>query len=153
MRTLKVENTTLYVPDSSSPCETWKTYFAQLKGAVGKSNARTLWLFTWDQAGDTGCTTSSDFNRWLKANGLDVSNAATRALADVSGLGEHMLGLGKNLTKVVSLGVPVLLAIIVLVVGITLVRVGKNADLGDLAMLTPAGRVAHLSSGLLTRKA
>ena len=65
---------------------------------------------------------------------------ATRTIADLSEIGGNIFGLGKNLTKVLSIGVPVILAVVLVGVIVLLKNSAKNADVSDLAMLTPAGR-------------
>jgi len=104
---IKIGSKTIVVPSSESPCEMWRVYFNDLKEQVGKDNAKPLWLLTWAKNGSTFCTTNPEFNSWLSRNGIDVSNAATRAIADISKIGSNWLGLGKNLTKVFSVGIPI----------------------------------------------
>jgi len=69
-----------------------------------------------------------------------VSSAATRAVADVSAIGGNILGLGKNLSKVVSVAVPIVLAGGLLVILIILFNTAKKKDVSDVAAFTPVGR-------------
>lgn len=148
MPEVTVGNKSFFIPESDSPCDLWRAYYDKLLKEVGRNNARTIWLVTWTQNGSTSCTTNADFNRWLKQNEIDVSNAATRAVADVSAIGGNILGLGKSLSKVLSIGVPVLLGGVVVVILILLLKSSKKMELQDLAALTPAGRMAQLSGGM-----
>jgi len=136
------------IPESGDPCDLWRAYFSKLKKEVGHENAKMIWLITWSKNGDTSCTTNADFNRFLKKNEIDVSSAATRAVADISAIGGNILGLGKNLTKIISVGVPVALTVVLVVILIMLFNTAKKADATDLAMLHPAGRAAKLGGGL-----
>ena len=97
-------------------------------------------MFTWKSNGSASCTTSPNFNKWLNQNNLDVSNMATRTIADLSEIGGNLFGLGKNLTKILSIGVPIILAVTLIGIIAMLRNTTKNADVSDLAMLTPAGR-------------
>jgi len=137
---IKIQNKSFLVPESNDPCELWVGYFNSLKADLGTSNARTLWLVTWKTNGSSSCTTNGNFNRWLKKNNMDVSSAATRAIADASEIGSNFMGLGKNLSKVAAIGIPVTLVLILTVIGTILWNTGKNANVKDLAMLTPMGR-------------
>ncbi len=148
MPQVKVENKSFYVPDSGSPCELWRAYFNQLKREVGSNNAKIIWLITWDQNGSSSCTTNAAFNRWLQQNDLDVSSMATRTVADVSAIGGNILGLGKNISQLISIGVPVILGGVVVVILILLFKTSKKMELQDLAALTPAGRAAQLAGGI-----
>ncbi len=148
MPQVSVDNKSFYIPDAGSPCELWRAYFNKLKKEVGRNNARVIWLITWDQNGSTSCTTNADFNRWLKQNDIDVSNAATRAVADVSAIGGNILGLGKNLSKILSIGIPVILGGVVVVILVLLFKSSKKMELQDLAALTPAGRAAQIGGGM-----
>jgi hypothetical protein len=65
---------------------------------------------------------------------------ATRTISDLSEIGGNLFGLGKNLTKILSIGVPVILAVVLVGIIVLLRNTSKNADLSDVAMLTPAGR-------------
>lgn len=148
MAEITIGKKVFFIPEPGSPCDLWKAYFKKLKSEVGAENAKMLWLVTWGKNGSASCTTNPDFNRWLKKNRIDVSNAATRAVADVSAIGENILGFGKNMTKVLSFGVPILLGGVTIVILIVLFNTAKKADLSDVAALTPAGRAAKLSGGL-----
>ncbi|TPN87126.1 hypothetical protein [Aquimarina algicola] len=137
---INIQNKLFVVPESNDPCLLWVDYFNALKTAVGIANARTIWLVTWKTNGSSSCTTNGDFNRWLKKNKIDVSNAATRAIADASEIGSNFMGLGKNLSKVASIAVPVTLTLLLAVIGMILWNTAKKADVTDLAMLTPMGK-------------
>jgi hypothetical protein len=69
---------------------------------------------------------------------------ATRTIADLSEIGGNLFGLGKNLTKILSIGVPIILAVTLIGIIAMLRNTTKNADVSDLAMLTPAGRSLKL---------
>lgn len=137
---INIQNKSYIVPESNDPCELWVGYFNALKATVGTTNARTIWLVTWKTNGSYSCTTNGDFNKWLKKNRIDVSSAATRAIADASEIGSNFMGLGKNLSKVVSIAVPVTLTLLLAVIGLILWNTAKKTDATDLAMLTPMGR-------------
>ncbi|WP_062062699.1 hypothetical protein [Aquimarina longa] len=139
---ITIENKKFIVPEGNDPCELWVGYFNSLKKETGKEKAKMLWLITWKTNHNVSCTTNANFNTWLKENGIDVSNAATRHIADVSKIGSNILGMGKNLSSFLSWGVPAALAFIVLVIGIVLWKSSKDLDAKDLAMLTPIGRGA-----------
>ena len=130
------------VPESSDPCELWRSYYSDLKKAVGTKNARKLWLITWSQNGAASCTTHGDFNKFLRHNHIDVSSAGTRAVADLSDIGGNILGLGKNFTKILSIGIPLVLVSVLVVVISLLHKASKKIDPGDIASLHPAGKVS-----------
>ena len=144
---IEIKKKQFLIPESGDPCDLWRAYFTKLKKEVGHENAKMIWLVTWSKNGDVSCTTNADFNRFLQKNQIDVSGAATRAVADVSAIGGNILGLGKNLTKVLSVGVPVALTVVLLLILIMLFNTARKADATDLAMLTPAGRAAKLAGG------
>lgn len=135
-----IDNRIFLVPEADDPCDFWTSYFAKLRREIGRENAKMIWLITWKTNGSTACTTSPGFNKWLKKNNLDVSNMATRTIADLSEIGGNLFGLGKSLTKVLSIGVPVILGVVLVGIIILLKNSSKNADVSDIAMLTPAGR-------------
>jgi hypothetical protein len=137
---VNVDNRIFLVPEADDPCDFWTSYFAKLKSEIGQENAKMIWLITWKSNGSASCTTSPNFNKWLNQNNLDVSNMATRTIADLSEIGGDIFGLGKNLTKILSIGVPVILAVVLVGVIVLLKNSAKNAEVSDLAMLTPAGR-------------
>jgi len=137
---INVDNRIFLVPEADDPCDFWTSYFAKLKSEIGQENAKMIWLITWKSNGSASCTTSPNFNKWLNQNNLDVSNMATRTIADLSEIGGNIFGLGKYLTKILSIGVPVILAVVLVGVIVLLKNSAKNADVSDLAMLTPAGR-------------
>jgi len=137
---VNVDNRIFLVPEADDPCDFWTSYYAKLKNELGKENAKMIWLITWKSNGSVSCTTSPNFNKWLNQNNLDVSNMATRTIADLSEIGGNLFGLGKNLTKILSIGIPVILAVVLVGIIVLLRNSSKNADVSDLAMLTPAGR-------------
>ena len=137
---VNIDNRIFLVPEADDPCDFWTSYFTKLKSELGQENAKMIWLITWKSNGSASCTTSPKFNKWLNQNNLDVSNMATRTIADLSEIGGNIFGLGKNLTKILSIGVPVILAVVLVGVIVLLKNSAKNADVSDLAMLTPAGR-------------
>ena len=137
---INIQNKTFLVPESDDPCELWVGYFNRLKKEVGVENARSIWLVTWKTNGSSSCTTNGDFNAWLKKNKIDVSSAATRAIADASEIGSNFMGLGKNLSKVASIAVPATLGLLLLTIGVILWNTAKKADVSDVAELTPMGR-------------
>jgi hypothetical protein len=127
------------IPDPSSPCDTWRVYFENLKSQVGKDNAKIIWLMTWEKNGSATCTTNADFNNFLKRNDIDVSSAATRAIADVSAIGGNLLGLGKTMSKMLSIGVPLVFASMLIVVILLLIKAAKKTDAVDIALLASGG--------------
>ena len=143
-KALTVNTYSFVIPEKDDPCDLWITYFEGLKKAVGHHHAKTLWLVTWKSNGSTSCTTRPSFTTWMDKQNLDVSNIATRTISDLSEIQGNFFGLGKNLTKVVAIGIPALL--IALLIGILVI--GKKAvdstDIEDLKMLTPVGRASKL---------
>lgn len=127
------------IPDPGSPCDTWRVYFEKLRSQVGKDNAKIIWLMTWEKNGSAKCTTNADFNNFLKKNDIDVSSAATRAIADVSAIGGNILGLGKTMSKMLSIGVPLVFASMLIVVIMLLIKAAKKTDAVDIAMLASGG--------------
>ena len=137
---INIENRIFLVPEADDPCDFWTSYFTKLKSELGQENAKMIWLITWKSNGSSSCTTSPNFNKWLHKNNLDVTNMATRTIADISEIGGNIFGLSKNLTKILSIGVPVILAVVLVGIIVLLRNTSKNADLSDVSMLTPAGR-------------
>ena len=131
MASIEMDGRVFLIPEPESPCDLWRSYFSKLKEAVGSENARMLWLLTWQANGDGYCTTNAEFNRWLSRNRIDVSSAATRAVADVGQIGSNMLGLGRNFTKVLSVGIPILAGAGLLLVLYFLFRTAKKGSPGD----------------------
>lgn len=137
---VNIDNRIFLIPEADDPCDFWTSYYGKLKSELGQDNAKMIWLITWKSNGSSSCTTSPNFNKWLNKNNLDVSNMATRTIADISEIGGNLFGLGKNLTKILSIGVPVILAVVLVGIIVLLRNTSKNTDLTDVAMLTPAGR-------------
>ena len=137
---IAIKGQNILIPEPNDPCNLWVSYFDKLKSIVGKENARVLWLVTWQNNGASSCTTSPEFNGWLRKQNIDVSNAATRAIADASQIGSNFMGLGKNLSKILSIGVPITLAIVLVVILGILWNTSKEVDAKDLVQLTPMGR-------------
>lgn len=135
MKEITIGKQTFFVPDSDSPCELWRSYFDKLKGTVGRENAKTLWLLTWSKNGSLTCTTNANFNNWLKKNDIDISTAATRVVADISQIGGNILGLGKSFTKMLSIGVPIVLGSAMVFILIVLLNTAEKTDVSDLATL------------------
>lgn len=149
MANIQIGNRHFFIPEKDSPCDIWKTYFQQLQKAVGKENARLIWLVTWAENGSASCTTKPKFNKWLKKQELDVSNAATRTVADISQIGQNFLGLGKRLTSILSIGIPIALAGILAVVLIILINTAKKADLATIGKLAnPSSKMRLLTNGI-----
>ena len=132
----------ILIPPTGSPCATWKTYFQQLKRKYGAANARQLWLFTWKHRGSSSCTTDPAFVKWLKKQDLDVSSTATSFVADISQIGKNFMGLGKNMSKVLSLALPITLGLVGLGFGYVIYQAARKPEL--LSNLHPAGRAANL---------
>ena len=143
---IEFENKPLLIPEASDPCDLWISYFKQLKKLLGHSNAKMIWLITWKSNTPASCGTSPVFNKWLKKQKLDVSNIASQSIADLSEIGANLFGLGKQLSKVLAVGVPILLAVILITIIVVLRNTTKNADVTDLAALTPTGRISKLLS-------
>jgi hypothetical protein len=141
---IQVENQIFLVPEGDDTCDFWTSYYQQLKKKLGKQNAKMIWLVTWKSNGSTFCTTSPTFNKWLKANDLDVSNMATRTISDISEIGGNILGFGKNMTKILSIGIPMLLIVVLIGIVMVLKNSTKNVSVKDLAMVSPVGRGAKL---------
>lgn len=143
---VNLDNRIFLIPEADDPCDFWTSYFAKLRSELGRENAKMIWLITWKANGSNACTTSPNFNKWLQKNDLDVSNMATRTIADLSEIGGNLFGLGKNLTKILSIGVPVILGVVLVGIIVLLRNSTKNANVTDLTMLTPAGRGLKLLS-------
>jgi len=141
---IQVDRHNFLVPESDDPCDFWTSYYKSLKTKLGKQNAKMIWLITWKSNGSLMCTTSPNFNKWLKSNDLDVSNMATRTIADLSEMGGTILGLGKTITKILSIGIPIVLAVVLISILVMLRNSAKNATINDVAMLTPVGRASKL---------
>lgn len=141
---IQVENQIFLVPESDDACDFWTSYYGQLKKKLGKRNAKMIWLVTWKSNGSVFCTTSPTFLKWLKVNDLDVSNMATRTVADISEIGGNILGFGKNMTKILSIGIPIILIVVLIGIVIILRNSSKGATLKDVMALSPAGQTAKL---------
>ena len=153
MALITIEKKTIHVPEQGSPCELWKTYLKELQ-YFGKNTAKTAWLLTWQKNGSTSCTTNASFNKWLKRNDIDVSSAATRAVADLSAIQGNIFGFGKKLTGVGSL-TPIILIAVGLGISVLLFVVlyntikKNNVDAGDVASaILPQTRLASLATKL-----
>jgi len=146
---IMIKKKVFIIPESSDPCDLWRAYFTKLKQELGRENAKMIWLITWSKNGNITCTTNEDFNKFLKKNEIDVSSAATRAIADISTIGSNVLGLNKRITKVFSIAVPVSLAAILVFIIYLLYNVARKTDPKDLVMLYPGARAARGASGAL----
>ena len=135
----------ILIPEKSSECSEWISYYKKLQEKFGSENAKTIWLKTWQVNGSvTACTSKPDFNAFFKKQDIDVSNMATSAIAGVADLGGSLLGLGKGVTKVLTYGVPIVLTVVIAAILYAIVKVAQNTSASDLASLTPQGRVANL---------
>lgn len=137
---IEIDNKRFIVPENGDPCELWIGYYNQLQKAVGSSKARMLWLVSWKANGDVSCTTSPSFLSWMQKNRVDVSSAATRAIADATTIGSNFMGLGKNMSKVLAYGVPISLAMALLIVLRVLWNSSLDTSLVDITALTPQGK-------------
>lgn len=135
----------IIIPEKSSECSEWISYFKKLEQLFGAEDAKTLWLKTWQVNGSvTTCTSRSDFNAFFKKQDIDVTNLATSAIANAADLGGSILGLGKGITKVLTVGVPIVLTAVILAILYAIVKVSQNTTVSDIAALTPQGRMANL---------
>jgi hypothetical protein len=135
----------IIVPEKSSECSEWISYFKKLEEKFGAENAKTIWLKTWQVNGSTAaCTSRPDFNAFFKKQDIDVTNLATSAVASAADLGSSILGLGKGITKVLTYGVPIVLTAVIAAVLYAIVKVSKNTSASDIAALTPQGKVSTL---------
>lgn len=130
----------IIIPEASAQCTEWIVYFDKLEKKFGSSNARNIWLKTWAVHGSTSCTTNPAFLKFTQKNDIDVSNAATRAVADISQIGSNFLGLGKGITKALAVGVPAVMLSVVAIILYFLFKTAKSTDAKDLIALTPAGK-------------
>lgn len=135
----------IIIPEKSSECSEWISYFKKLEGKFGAENAKTIWLKTWQVNGSTtSCTSRPDFNAFFKKNDIDVTNLATSAIANVADLGGSIMGLGKGITKVLTYGVPIVLTAVIAAILYAIVKVSTNTSVSDISALTPQGRAATL---------
>ena len=140
MSSIKIHNTTIIIPDKQSPCDLWKRYFLELKQHFGTAHAKSLWLLTWASNGAASCTTSAGFNQWLAKYDIDVSTMATKTIADLGAVKDQLFGLSKGITKVLTIGIPVVLIAVLIGIVLAIYNSAKNASLSDVAALTPQGR-------------
>ena len=143
---IEFENKPLLIPQANDPCDLWISYFKQLEKLLGGTNAKMIWLITWKSNASVSCTTSPVFNKWLKKQKLDVSNIASQSIADLSEIGSNLFGLGKQLSKILSIGIPIVLAVVLISIIVILRNTTKNTDVTDLTALTPTGRISKLLS-------
>ena len=134
----------IIIPEKSSECSEWISYFKKLEQKFGAENAKTIWLKTWQINGSASCTSKPEFNQFFKKQDIDVSNLATSAIASVADLGGSIMGLGKGITKVLTYGVPIVLAAVIAAILYAIIKVSQNTSASDIAALTPPGRVATL---------
>ncbi len=139
-QSITVQGNTLLVPESADPCPLWISYYDRLKSEVGKDHAKALWLITWKSNASIRCLTDPNFSNWLKRNDLNVSNLATRTLADLSEISGNFLGLSKQMTKVLAIGVPAVLVSLIIGIIWMIRNSADKVDVEDLAMLSPVGR-------------
>jgi hypothetical protein len=135
----------IIVPEKSSECSEWISYFKKLEEKFGSENAKTIWLKTWQVNGSTAaCTSRPDFNAFFKKQDIDVTNLATSAVASAADLGGSILGLGKGVTKILTYGVPIVAAAIIAAILYALIKISRNATISDVAAITPQGRAASI---------
>lgn len=135
----------IIIPEKSSECSEWISYFKKLEEKFESENAKILWLKTWQVNGSTAaCTSRPDFNAFFKKQDIDVTNLATSTIASAADLGGSIFGLGKGITKVLTYGVPIVFAAVIAAILYAIVKVSKNTTASDLAALTPPGRVANI---------
>ena len=135
----------IIIPEKSSECSEWISYFKKLEEKFGAENAKTIWLRTWQVNGSTvSCTSRPDFNAFFKKQDINVTNLATSSIANVADLGGSIMGLGKNITKVLTYGVPIVLTAVIATILYATIKVSQNTTASDVAVLTPQGRIANL---------
>jgi len=135
----------IIIPEKTSECSEWISYFKKLEEKFGAENAKINWLKTWQVNGSTvTCTSRPDFNAFFKKQDIDVTNLATSAVASAADLGGSILGLGKGITKVLTYGVPIVLTAAIAAFLYAVVKVSKNTSASDIAALTPQGRISTL---------
>ena len=135
----------IIIPEKSSECSEWISYFKKLEEKFGAENAKTIWLKTWQVNGSTAaCTSRPDFNAFFKKQDIDVTNKATSASASAADLGGSILGLGKGITKVLTYGLPIVITAGIAAFLYAVIKVSKNTSASDLAALTPQGKVSTL---------
>jgi len=149
MAEISIDNKVFFVPEKDSPCDLWKSYYDDLQKHVGKHHAKTIWLATWAKNGDATCNTKPGFQEWTKKHGIDVSTFPTQALAGLSQVGGNILGMGKNLSKLFAVGIPVVLGGMALLALYIVYHTTRKASISDIVAFTPMGRAAKVSSGLL----
>ena len=143
---ITVNNTQFLVPTSSDPCELWRGFYIDLKRKVGPVNARKVWLFVWSYNGSDLCTTSTGFNRFLKANKIDVSSAATRSFAHLVKTGENFLSLSSGLTKALSVAIPITLAAALIIAIVIAFNLSRQKNLSNLTSLASGGKLSGLKA-------
>lgn len=134
------------IPAAGAACQVWRDYYRLLSGRFGALHARQLWLFTWKHRGQGTCTSDPAFRRWLEKQQLDVGSTASGFVADISQIGKNFMGLGKNMSRVLSIGLPVTLGLTGLALVYLLYHAAKRPDL--IAGLHPAGRSAAVLKSL-----
>ena len=135
----------IIIPEKSSECSEWISYFKKLSQKFGSENAKTIWLKTWQVNGSvTSCTTRPDFNAFFKKQDIDVTNLATSAVASAADLGGSIMGLGKGITKVLTYGVPIVLTVVIGAILYSIINVSRNVTPEQIASLTPEGRAQNL---------
>lgn len=136
---MSLEIQDIIIPDQTSVCAVWTVYFDKLQDKFGSDNARIIWLKTWSVYGSTSCTTNPAFLSFTQKHNIDVSNAATRAVADISQIGTNILGLGKGVTKALAVGVPVVMVSVIGIILYFLFKTAKTIAPKDLISMAPAG--------------
>ena len=139
-QSIKVNNTTFLIPEASDPCPIWKSYYNVLRKEVGRDHAKVLWLLTWKSNANASCLTDPIFSKWLTSQGLHVSNLAARTIADLSEISGNYLGLGKQFSKVLAIGIPTITVFLIVGMIFIIKNSAQKLDLVDVAALTPAGK-------------
>jgi len=129
------------IPDKGEPCDLWIDYFGKLKDRFGKENARMIWLKTWEVNGSIFCTTQPHFTDFVQKNGIDVSNALTRGVANATELSEGLMDLANMLVKSTKVVVPALLLIVLYFIA----KSAKSLNPADVVGMLPQARMAKMS--------
>lgn len=129
------------IPNAESEYPAWIVFFNKLKGPMGKTNAKQIWLYTWSVYEPTFLTSNPEFLAWMKRHNLDVSNAATRGMAAATELGGAAADVVTNLLKTLSVGGPVLIGGAFILALYLLARLKPE----DVINVLPATRTAKMA--------
>ncbi len=135
---LRIDN--IYIPDKEAKCQSWKLYFDALNKRFGKEKARELWLYTFNQRGNTSCAKDQDFNNWADKNQIAVANGLDKALAGAGKVGHNLIGGAASLSKLVPKLWALLLIGGVATVLFILFRLSKETKVDQIAEFIPAGK-------------